>query len=414
MTARPLLVGAVFALALVGALLFAGIVMEAPRADVEALARLLSISSAGSLLAGTAVVHWGGGRLRSLRLRLLLAYTAGLVVVCVTVAATSILMFLSSHDLSLVLLVLAFAGVVAIAFGDSVADALTRDLRSLAHAAQRVAGGDWRVRVNPRGTDEVARLAQTFDQMVNQLEGTFRRERETEASRRNLMAAVSHDLRTPLATTRAMVEAILDGVVTDPSEVQRYLELIRGEVHHLGRLIDDLFELTQIEVGALELRLTPTPLTELLSETLEAYEADAHDRGLVLEKEIEPDLPPVSADPPRLQRVLRNLLDNAQRYSPPGSAVRVEARGEGVVARISVSDQGPGLAPEELELVFERFYRGQPARSRQSASPGGSGGGGLGLAIARGLVEGHGGRIWAEARKAGGTAFHFTVPFSSR
>lgn len=407
MTARPLLLGLVLVLAVVVALVFAQVVMGAPRSDLEQLALLLSISGAGSLLLGAAAVRWGSGRLGSLRLRLVLAYGVGLLVALANVVATSLLMFLNSHDLLLLLLLLGFAAAISIAFGAQVAAALTSQLGALTQTATRLAGGDLSARVGTSGSDEVARLASTLDHMAEQLQAAFERERELEAGRRELVAAVSHDLRTPLATTQAMVEALADGVVSEAAEVQRYLRLIRAEVRHLGRLIDDLFELSQIESGALELRLAPTRLPELLAETVEAYQAQARERGVVLECETEPRIPPVVADPARLQRVLRNLVDNALHHTPAGGLLRVEARSDGTAARVSVIDSGPGLAPGEQERVFDRFYRGDRARPRAGAGVGA----GLGLAIARGLVLAHGGRIWAESSSTGGAAFQFTVPF---
>jgi signal transduction histidine kinase len=411
MSPRPLLVAAVLVAAVLVSVVAAEVVMGAPRADVEQLALFLSVSGAGSLVAGAALVRWGGRQLGSLHWRLALAYGVGLLVVVVNVIATSMLMFINSHDLGLLLLLLAFGAAISVAFGYAVTAALSADLATLARAAGRLAGGDLTARVNTRGSDEVARLAAAFDHMAVQLQHSFERERELEAGRREMVAAVSHDLRTPLATTRAMVESIVDGVVTEPAEVQRYLDLIQREVQHLSRLIDDLFELSQIESGSLKLQLAPTRLGELVSETLDAFQAQAQDRGVIIEHAALPDLPPVDADAERLQRVLRNLLDNALRHTPAGGKVRVVAVSQDGEARVSVIDSGSGLAPDEMERVFERFYRGERARSRTDGA-GRAPGAGLGLAIARGLVQAHGGRIWAEASPSGGAVFAFTLPLA--
>jgi signal transduction histidine kinase len=411
MVARPLIVtAAVLMLALVGALVYARAGMGAPSSDVQALAVLLAASGAGSLLLGAAAVGWATGHLASLRLRLLLGFGLGLLVVLVVVIATSVLMFLNTHDLSLLLLLLAFASAISLAFGYSVASSLTGEIRALMQTARRLAAGDWGARVSSRGADEVAQLAAAFDQMAGELQRRFERERELEASRRDLIAGVSHDLRTPLATTQAMVEAILDGVVSEPAEVQRFLRLIRSDTLLLSRLIDDLFELSQIEVGALRLDLAPTRLPDLISDALEAYRVQARDNGVALECVVEPGLPAVAADAPRLQRVLRNLLDNAQRYARSGGSVRVEARADGAAALISVADTGFGVPTGDLERVFDRFYR-EPGGQASHADDGPRGAG-LGLAIARGLVEAHGGRIWAEQGSPTGTVFRFVIPFA--
>jgi signal transduction histidine kinase len=252
--------------------------------------------------------------------------------------------------------------------------------------------------------------------MAAQLQASIERERAQEMARREMVAAVSHDLRTPLTTIRAMVEAVTDGVVAEPADVQRYLALIRGEVQHLSALIDDLFELSQIESGALRLDLSPTSVPELVAQTVETYAAPARQAGVVLEHASDPGIPPVRADAARLMRVLRNLLDNALRHTPAGGRVRVEAhldaRGGGPAVRVSVRDTGPGLPDGDVERVFERFYRGARARSRTERTEGA----GLGLTIARGLVQAHGGRMWAErppAPQPAGAVFHFTLPLGA-
>jgi len=408
MSTRPLLVGAALVGAVVAALVYAGAVMGAPRKDVEQIAVILSLSGALSLLLSAAILRWGSGRLGSVRLRFALVYGLGLGVAIVNVYAASSLMFLNSHDFAFLLLLLGFAAVVSLAFGYSVTSALLEQLGALAGSAARLASGDLTARVGARGSDEVARLAATFDHMAAELQASFERERELEASRRDLIAAVSHDLRTPLATTRAMVEAILDGVVSDEDEIRRYLGLVRGEVQHLSRLIDDLFELSQIESGALKLRLAPTRVDELLAETLEPYQARARDGGIALVHHAASDLPLVRADAARLQRVLRNLVDNALHYTPTGGSVRVEASADDGAVHVVVRDSGPGVPADDLERIFTRFYRGERARSRADGL-GRYVGSGLGLAIARGFVQAHGGRIWAEPSPAG-AVFHFTVP----
>jgi two-component system sensor histidine kinase BaeS len=306
-------------------------------------------------------------------------------------------MFLSAHDLTLLLLLLAFAAVISLTFAYAVAGALTSELKGLSHAARRLAGGDLSTRVGAHSVDEIGQLAAAFDDMAERLEQSFGRERALEEGRRELISAVSHDLRTPLATTRAMVEALADRVVAEPAEVQRYLELILQETQHLGRLIDDLFELSQIESGALRLRCLPLDLSLLVSETVAAYQVPAAEQGVQLE------------DPERLQRVLRNILDNALRHTPRGGTVRVHAVAASDTVQVSVNDSGPGVPNDELERIFDRFYRGEPSRRREERS---SAGAGLGLAIARGLVQAHRGRIWAEPSPLGGVSVQIRLPLS--
>lgn len=388
--------------------------MGAPPRDVQLLALFLSVSGLLSLLLGALVMRWAGGKIGSLRLRLVVAYGVGLLIALANVLTTSALMFLSAHDLTLLLLLLAFAAVTSLAFAFAVANMLTTELGVLSQTAARLAGGDLGARVSTHGSDEVAQVAAAFDHMADQLQAAFERERTLEAGRRELVSAVSHDLRTPLATTRAMVEALADGVVTDPTDVQRYLQLIRREIQHLSRLIDDLFELSQIESGTLHLRLMPVDLGQFVAEMVAAYQTPAADRGIRLEDALGPDVDAtrIDADPDRLQRILRNLLDNALRYTPSGGIVRVDARSVGVEVELSVSDSGPGIPPEQREQVFERFYQSERSRRRGDA-PGDGGtstGAGLGLAIARGLVRAHHGRMWAEPSPLGGASLRFTLP----
>ncbi len=406
----PLVLGAALLLAVIAALIVAERLLGAGRGDIEQLALFLSASGAASLLVGGSVVGWASARLGSLRSRVTIAFLVGLLVALANVLTTSALMFLSAHDLSLLFLLLAFAGAISVTFALVVSTALTSELQMLSTAAARIAHGDMSTRVLPHGRDELARLGETFNDMARRLELAFERQRTLEAGRRELVAAVSHDLRTPLATTRAMVEALTDGVVAEPSEVRRYLRLIDREIQHLSRLIDDLFELSQIESGALELDRGSVDATTLVSETLAAYEAQARDRDVRLDARVSPDLPALMGDGARLRRVLRNLVDNALRHTPPGGQIELSGRAIDGMVELSVSDSGPGIADAERELIFERFYRGERSRARSEQPAQRAAGAGLGLAIARGLVEAHAGQIWVAPSEFGGAAFHVRLP----
>ena len=405
-------VAATLLVAIVLVLVVADRLVGAPRRDLELLAWFLSASGVLSLVLGALVIRWAGPRVGSLRRRLALAYGVGLLVALANVLTTSLLMFLSAHDLTLLLLLLAFALVISLAFSYAVAGVLTTELSSLSRAARSLAEGDQTARVESQANDEIGRLAAAFDEMAEQLEQAFKRERALEAGRRDLITAVSHDLRTPLATTRAMVEALADGVVSEPADVQRYLGLILQETHHLSGLIDDLFALSQIDAGALRLRYMPIDVAELVSETVAAYQAPASESGIRLEDAvIGLDSTRIQADPEQLQRVLRNLLDNALRHTPSGGLVRVDATTTPSSVTLSVNDSGPGVPSTELERIFDRFYRGEPSRHRNDAD--GGGGSGLGLAIARGLVQAHHGRIWAEPSPLGGVSVRLSLPVQS-
>jgi signal transduction histidine kinase len=408
----PLLVGATLLVAIVAVLVVAERIVGAPRSDLELLAVFLTASGVLSLVLGALLIRWAGGRIGSVRLRLALAYGVGLLVALVNVFTTSALMFLSAHDLTLLILLLAFAAVISLAFAYAVAGVLTAQLGDLSRAAGRLAQGDMAARVGmAHGSDEIGRLATAFDDMAEQLQQAFARERALEAGRRELISAVSHDLRTPLSTTRAMVEALADEVVTDRPDVQRYLGLILHDIQHLSRLIDDLFELSQIDSGALHLRCVPVDVAQLVSETVAAYQAPAAENEVHLEEAVASSVEParIEGDPDRLQRVLRNLLDNALRHTPAGGTIQVQAASADGQIQVSVSDSGPGVAAADLERIFDRFYRGEQSRRRDESSAATSGAG-LGLAIARGLVHAHHGRIWAEPSPLGGVSVQIRLP----
>ena len=402
---RPFLVGGTLLLAIVAALAIAEKIFGAPRRDVELLAIFLTASGGVSLVLGALVMRWAGSRVGSLRSRLALAYAVGLVVALVNVLTTSALMFLNAHDLTLLVLLLVFAAVISLAFAYAVAGALTEQIGGLSRAARRLAEGDLSTRVGARGSDEIGRLATAFDEMAEQLERAFERQQALEAGRRELITAVSHDLRTPLATTRAMVEALADGVVIDKDDVQRYLGLILQETHHLSRLIDDLFELSQIDSGALQLQCMSIDVGELVAETVAAFHAPAAEHAVRIDEAVASAR--VDGDPERLQRVLRNLLDNALRHTPRGGTIEVRAATRGSDVELSVSDSGPGVAEDELQRIFDRFYRGERSRRRDELATSGAG---LGLAIARGLVQAHRGQIWAEVSPLGGVSVQIRLP----
>ena len=328
----------------------------------------------------------------------------GIVIALANVAATAYLMFLSPHDLALLTLLLLFSLFLSLSFGFYLAGALAGSLRALATAATRMADGDLSARAEPTSRDELGEVARAFNAMAARVEESFQRQRDLEQARKDLIAAVSHDLRTPLASLQAMVEAVNDGVVTDEATVQRYLRTMQSEITSLSALINDLFELSQLDAGVLRLQCEASPLQELLFDTLESMQPQAERRNLRLSGTIAPTLAPVLIDAAQVQRVLYNLVQNAIRHTPSDGSVVLEARDAGAVVEVSVADSGEGIPESELPRVFDRFYRGDRARTREQ------GGAGLGLTIARGIVEAHGGQIWVESSPGRGSRFTFTLP----
>jgi len=247
---------------------------------------------------------------------------------------------------------------------------------------------------------ELDTLAATLDDMAESLQHAQQRERDTEAMRRDLITTVSHDLRTPLASLRAMVEAIDDGVVADPPSLQRYTAEMRRSVAQLADMVDDLFELTQLDAGAIEAETARADLDQLVAEAMASIAVEAETKGLRLEHEIE-GVDGVRCSP-RIARVLQNLLSNAVRHTPADGTVRVEAIAREDRVHLVVQDTGDGIAPEDLAKVFDPFFRVDPARSGPGA--------GLGLALAKRIVEALGGRITVEAATPAGTRFAVDLP----
>jgi signal transduction histidine kinase len=226
-----------------------------------------------------------------------------------------------------------------------------------------------------------------------------RSRRQIEDARRQMVAAVSHDLRTPLASLRLLVEAIDDGVVEGETR-ERYLGEMRTHVEALTALIDDLFELSRIEAGEISWTMERVELNRLIDETVTAMRAPAEARGVILAAELPSGGVAVRANAEKVQRVLLNLIQNAIRHTPADGSVTVRARTAPEGVEVEVADDGEGIPAGEGERVFEAFYRGDEARSEDGA--------GLGLAISRAIVEAHGGRIWLEGGTPG-TRVHFTL-----
>jgi signal transduction histidine kinase len=250
----------------------------------------------------------------------------------------------------------------------------------------------------------MAGLAVAFNDMTEQLHAAEQKQRELDQLRRDLTAWVGHDLRTPLTSIRAMIEALADGMVEDPETVQRYLRTAQRDISSLSMLIDDLFEISQMDAGGFELQREPGSLADLVSDTLESFSELAGRKSIRLQGSVAAGVDPVEMDVQRIGRVLSNLVSNALRHTSTGGQVNIQAYPCAAGVCVEVRDSGEGIQPEDLPHLFERFYRGDKSRNRAT------GGAGLGLAIARGLVEAHGGSIWVESQPGIGAVFTFTVP----
>jgi signal transduction histidine kinase len=382
--------------------------LHPPTAHLWKLISYLAICGVIALVVGTLARRLATiPRLNSVRLQLAIPAVLTALVIAVTTVLLAYGMFLSVEDSALLLIFLAFAAIIALALASSIAAELGRTIADIEAGARRVATGEYGFRVKPchiSTARELMQLAHWFNQMAANVEDAFARRQAAESERRHVIAALSHDLRTPLSSTRAMLEAIDDGVVSDPQTVRRYQRVMRAELVHLSMLMDDLFDLARLDAGALPLACEPLCLDDLLSDVVAAFRERADQVGIRLAVGAEDPLPVVSIDPRQIYRTLTNLVQNALQYVPPDGVVLLQACSQMThdgrqEVLVQVIDTGVGIAAGDLPHIFERAYRGEASRRREAMSavvPGDSGpGAGLGLAIARGIVELHGGRIWA-------------------
>jgi signal transduction histidine kinase len=269
---------------------------------------------------------------------------------------------------------------------------VTAPVGNVIEAAGQVAGGNYTVRVSEEGPPEVRSLARAFNQMIARLQAH-------EDQRRNLLAEVTHELRTPLAVIQGNLEGLLDGVY--PRD-DAHLEPVLDEARVMSTLIEDLRTLALAETGALQLQRESTDLGPLTQDTVAAFRPQAEAAGIVITEEFPPDLPALEIDPTRIRQVLANLLTNALQHTPRGGSIRITCRaelGEASMVSVSIMDTGSGIPPAELPHIFDRFHKSKDSR-----------GSGLGLAIARNLITLHGGEIGAESEPGRGTTVRFTLP----
>jgi signal transduction histidine kinase len=392
-------------LVLAAAALIAGaIVAPAHGWDTALVTGALSAGLGAPALIGA---HALAARRRFGSLRRQFALSAGVAVgvILISVLAASQLMFVSEHDALLISAIVLAAGLVALRAGDLVAGGVARDVASTSAALEAVGRGERELRLGSTGRDEIGELGRAVDSMAERLAEGERAREGAERSRRELVAAVSHDLRTPIAALRLLVEAVEDDVV-DGATRHRYLATMRTHIDSLGAMIDDLFELSRIEAGQIEWSMRRVELPLLLDETVAAMRPEARARQVEVRSELEDVRLSAQADPEKIQRVMFNLLRNAIRHTPADGSVTVRAEARADAVLIEVADTGDGIAPDALERVFEPFYRGPREAARNSE------GAGLGLAICRAIVETHGGRIWI-APSTQGTRVRFSLPAES-
>ncbi len=397
----------VMLLSLGGTLFFSMTLLNLSLDSLQLLALVMSGSGMVTTIIGGLLYRFGVfGRLRSIfwTVGAIVVVTVGLILI--NIWTLSQLVFIGSTYLGVMSNVLIFGGMSALVFGYFVTRSMTDRLAALAQAAEKVAKGDLSTRLSVEGHDEIARLTHSFNLMAADLEAVEDEKRKLEQTRRNLVAWVSHDLRTPLANMRVMLEAMMDGIVTDGAIQRQYLANSLSEINNLDQLIDDLFQLARLDVKEFKLEYETIALSELVSDVVATLTPKAQTRQITITCQFQSDADQVACAPDKIQRVLWNLIDNAIKYTPAGERILVESQLIADAVQIDITNTGVTIPADQLPRLFDTFYRGETSRRQMED---GARGAGLGLAIAKGFVEAHGGRIWATSTAHSAT-FSFTLP----
>ncbi len=373
-----------------------------PWSDLMAIAGIALATTA--VVTGLGVVALLALRRASVVVQVCVLVLAAIVSVVAGMVGVANQMYLSEHDLTVAVAVAAISGVVSLVLVAVLGWLVARNSRSLSQAARRIAEGERLESAGRYSNSELTALAEELVATSAKLAESREREQRIAASRRELVAWISHDLRTPLAGIRAMAESLEDGVAPDPA---RYHRQMRMQVDQLSSMVDDLFELSKIDSGALHLSLKEVSLPDVVSDTVADLRPASSGRDIRVEAPLTGDVV-VMADPRELSRAIGNLLMNAIQHTPEGSPITVAVDLVDDRAMVSVIDEGGGLDEADLERVFEPAWRGSKART-PSLHDGASGGAGLGLAIVRGIMSAHRGEV-AVRNVPGGCRFDLLLP----
>jgi len=297
-------------------------------------------------------------------------------------------------------IIAAMAALVAILFSRTI----TRPLAKLTNTARVLASGDYSARVTTKAHSELGELANTFNEMATRLEKDVDELRKQELLRRELIMNITHDLATPLTAIAGLSESLVDGVNRNREDFEATGRIIARETLRLRRLVKDLHLMAKVEAGAMQPQRKVLRLAAVVDEALAVLAPEFERADVEPRNNVPYNLPPVWADPDMLMRVFSNLCDNALRHTPEGGFIVIDARQQGNMLAVAITDSGDGIPPEALSRIFDRFYRADSSRQA------GTGGSGLGLAIVRAIVEAHGGTIRAENASQGGARIVFTVP----
>jgi two-component system sensor histidine kinase BaeS len=397
--------------ALAVALLLAQILLAPTRGDMVELAEYLALSGVATVAASVLLTRLLERHARLTLLgRFVLVTAVAAAVLLANIVVLARLMFISTdHDLQVLLSAAIFGAIVSIGFAVWASYGPLAQLAEVNRSIRELAAGRVGALIEAPGDDEIALLARDVDVLSRRLAEAEAERASLDAERRELTAAISHDLRTPLSTISAMVDAIADGVVREPVDTKRYLATIRRDIGRLNRMIDDLFDLAQVDAGVMKLERRPVALDEVVGEVVAAMRARAQRAGVSLSFSIKREPPAAMLDGDRLERAVANLLRNALEHTPSGGEIHVTLDSSGGQAVVDVSDSGEGIAAQDLPHIWTRFYRAERSRARADAN---SDGVGLGLAITKAIVELHGGRVEVRSTPGKGTDFEVLLPLS--
>jgi signal transduction histidine kinase len=380
------------------------LVFNPPMNEVGLITGYLLVTTVISAVAGYAAYRLGWmNRSPNIRIALLGSYGLACLLTFLNVWLTAQLMFTDQHDLLLGTVLLIFAGAIAMALGYLLSSSLLDRIQSIDKAAKKIAAGNLSSRVPIEGRDELADLAQTFNHMASQLEEAAEQRKELEKLRKELIAWIGHDLQTPLTSISAIIETLADGMVQDEETRKRYYDTAKKNISALSHLIDDMFQLAQIDAGGLTLNYQSVSLADLISDCLESYTEIAKRKGIELQGSVSVDIGEVEIDARRVNRVLNNLIDNALHHAQADGCVKVFAKRSAQEITVIVEDNGNGISPEDIPFIFDQYYRGHQSHKNGSRRTG------LGLAISKGIINAHGGEI-SVSSQPGKTQFSFTIP----
>ena len=380
------------------------LVFNPPADEVWLITGFLLVTTVISAIAGYAAYRLGWmNRSPNIRTALLGSYALASLLTFINVWLTARLMFADQHDLLLGTVLLIFAGAIAMALGYLLSSSFLDRIQSIDKAARKIAGGNLSSRVPIEGRDELADLAKTFNHMASQLEEAAEQSQELEKLRKELIAWIGHDLQTPLTSISAIIEALADGMVPENETRQRYYETAKKSISTLSNLIDDMFQLAQIDAGGLALNYEFVSLSDLISDCLESYTEIAKHKDIELRGSVSPGIGEVEIDVRLINRVLNNLIDNALHHAQDKGYVEVIASQSVQKITVLVEDNGVGISSADLPHIFDQFYRGSKSQSDGARRTG------LGLAISKGIVDAHGGNI-SVTSQPGQTQFSFHIP----